>query len=223
MSTKDEVKDNNSFVFNIPITDNCKCTKTREELLKTCACLWNMETFKYILVFKDRKGSYIPINPNNNNKDSNTIYELDMVDNSIKLLPKINNKDLIPDITSTYFLNSNDKINYNINLVSNLDNMQGGIIKYFPFYYFFLDANTIIDSVINYYKETPKVFKNIFRLNRDDNSFIGMSLLFNIFNVALFTYKYFNLLTIFAEYFTLKNLDMSHYYQLYNIVLLFSF
>ncbi len=52
MSDKNERKsDSVNVIFNIPLTENCQCTKTRGELLQTCASLWNMETYQNLIVF----------------------------------------------------------------------------------------------------------------------------------------------------------------------------
>ena len=72
MSSKEEIKSEfDNIIFNIPLTENCQCTQTRDELLKTCAVFWNMETHQNLLVFKDDKNTYISLNPNVNNENTN--------------------------------------------------------------------------------------------------------------------------------------------------------
>ena len=102
-------------------------------------------------------------------------------------------------------------------MYSNLTELNG-VIKLIPFYYFLLNPNNVINIFINYYKVTPKVFKDIFRIHKDGNKFIGMSYFFNIFNLSLFTYKYFDLLRIFSEYFLLKDNSKFTSERLKNII-----
>jgi hypothetical protein len=71
-----------------------------------------------------------------------------------------------------------------------------------PLYYLYINNDDIFNIFIS---SKNKSLDDIFRIDKISSKFVGMSLTFNIFNLSLFTYTFFDILEIFFNYFKIKD------------------
>jgi hypothetical protein len=170
----------------IPVQENC-CTHNieREKYIKQCIPLYNMINSNKNFFFEDdeNKNTYTIFHSTSNN----TSCKLNQINANIECIDK---KKINPDDTF------DNKIDTYIDKYIVISNIQ------IPLYYMYINNDDIFNIFLS---SENKIAEDIFRFTDGDRKFVGMSLTFNIFNFALFSYIFFDVLEIFFDYFNLKH------------------
>ena len=183
---------------------------TRGEFFTLCSPFYSMETFPSYLV-EEIKGEYISINsPNDDNiekcETGKKGYILQMKNNSIKSI----NSSCLSNIKSDSSYSDFKKfVNNNLDEYIKYKNIQ------FPIYYFAVKSVDIYNVLLNSTddKKVLNLFDDLFSLrtiqsnnhtlNKDEkyfyNDFIAPSAKPNIFNIAISTYKFFDLIDLLEK------------------------
>ena len=231
-----------------PIIDDCVCgDKTYQQFFQECIPFFNMETYRDFILYEHKQDSkFVSINsPNGFVVDNKCIeesgckgYILDFEKTELTSMrfSEISESKVKMDITATQFFNElQHMINFDMNITytepdkpksminfdmknNQPDDDQKGILTEknitIPYYYFYIKPDTIFELFI--LAGSPNA-NEIFVLDRS-NRFITMSDDFNIFNISLFTYKYFDIIAIFDFYFNVTgnkiSSDIKEFYKI---------
>jgi hypothetical protein len=157
----------------LPFNNDCThitCNTERNNVLDKCIPIYNTFLFNGNILYSDKKHYVHFSNPTKKTyvlTDSLNLEEIDDV-------PTIENQE-----------------KFNVNDISDYFD-KALIIDNIPCLFLFLDPTDVFNVIMS---NPKKVIENIFRLN--NNKFIGFSITFNIFNVALFTHTFFDILKVF--------------------------
>ena len=153
--------------------DTLICTKKRSDVISQCIPLYNTSLFEGNILDQSQQ-HYIHFN----NNESKTYVLTDSL--------------LLKEITNFTLPQNNESFE------------KSHLMKYFknsltigniPCIYLFIDPIDVFNVIISKINPISKISNDIFRIS--NNNFIGFSMSFNIFNVALSTHTYFKILEIF--------------------------
>jgi hypothetical protein len=204
---------------------DCECNKndTRLNKLNTCVPFYNMITAKTNIFLKD-EDIYYPIYYEDENQTSVAVDSIDQYVTSkddmgkdlITYKSNINVLSIKPKVDKNYLTFNYDRkvemINRDIEIkVVNPDTKALLSVK-IPAVLLFANHEDVFNMSLTTIKTKDKIeFEKVFRIMKLENGtlkFIGMSMIFNIFNLFLFTHNYLDLMKMFVLCFNnISNLE----------------